>query len=216
MLFRYLDLLLSDPAEFFILTFLVVVALVIALTVHEFSHALVANGLGDDTARRSGRLTLNPLRHLDPAGTVLFLLAGIGWAKPVPVNLYALPRGRLDMALVAVAGPISNIIITFLIAIPVRWNLVQWGLIPDLLNVAIVFNLIVAAINLLPVFPLDGAKVISGIVPGSLSPAVYRIERYGPIILILVIIVDYVTGAGLIWKTIGPMVNTLRELAVGI
>jgi len=216
MLFRYLDLLISDPVEFFILLFLVVTALVIALTVHEFSHALIANGLGDDTARRSGRLSLNPLRHLDPAGTVLFLLAGIGWAKPVPVNLHALPRGRLDMALVAVAGPISNIVITFLIAIPVRWNLLQWGLILDLLNVAIVFNLTVAAINLLPVFPLDGSKVISGILPSHLSAMVSRIERYGPIILILVIIVDYVTGVGLIWKTIGPIVNAIRGLALGI
>ena len=216
MLFRYLDLLVSDPGDFFLFLFLVVVALLVALTVHEFSHALVANGLGDDTARRLGRLSLNPLRHLDPAGTVLFLLAGFGWAKPVPVNINSLSRGRLDMALVAVAGPISNVVVTFLVAIPIRLGLVQVTFIWDMLNVAIIFNLIVAAINLIPIFPLDGSKVVLGIVPSSLATTLSRIERYGPLILILVIIVDYVTGLGLIWRSIGPMVNAVRELALGV
>ncbi len=216
MLFRYLDLLVSDPGDFFLLLILVAVALLVALTVHEFSHALVANGLGDDTARRLGRLSLNPLRHLDPAGTVLFLLAGFGWAKPVPVNLNSLPRGRLDMALVAVAGPISNVMVTFLVAIPIRSGLVQWTFMLDLLNVTIIFNLIVAAINLIPIFPLDGSKVVLGIVPRQLATTLSRVETYGPVILILVIIVDYVTGLGLIWRAIGPMVNAVRELALGV
>ena len=216
MLFRYLDLLVSDPGDFFLFLFLVAVALLVALTVHEFSHALVANGLGDDTARRLGRLSLNPLRHLDPAGTVLFFLAGFGWAKPVPVNINSLSRGRLDMALVAVAGPISNVVVTFLVAIPIRLGLVQVTFIWDLLNVAIIFNLIVAAINLIPIFPLDGSKVVLGIVPNSLATTLSRIEGYGPLILILVIIVDYVTGLGLIWRFIGPMVNAVRELALGV
>ena len=127
MLLGSLDLLLNDPASFVRLAVLVVFAVVTALTVHEFSHALVAAGLGDNTARRLGRLSLNPIKHLDPAGAALFLVAGFGWAKPVPVDVHSLARGNFGMALVAAAGPLSNLMLAFLVAVPIKLGLLGWG-----------------------------------------------------------------------------------------
>ncbi len=198
-----LDELISNPGSFLLWLFKVALALVVGLTVHESSHALVAHRLGDDTARRLGRLSLNPLRHLDPVGTVLFLLAGFGWAKPVPVNPYYLRRGRLDMALVAVAGPISNVVVTFLVAIPMRLGLVPGVYLSELLAFVIFFNLLIAAINLIPIFPLDGSKIMMGIVPSELTTPLARLERYGPMVLILVILVEYTTSLGLLRSFIG-------------
>src|ERR687891_100733 len=107
MLFGSYQLLLENPAAFVRLVVLVIFSLLAAITVHEFSHALVGTLLGDGTARRLGRLSLNPLRHLDPTGTVLILVAGFGWGKPVPVNHHQLSRGPLGMGMVAAAGPVS-------------------------------------------------------------------------------------------------------------
>ena len=125
MLFGSYDLLLDNPAGFFRLIILVVLSLVVAITVHEFSHALVAAGLGDNTARRQGRLSLNPMRHLDPSGTVMLLLAGFGWGKPVPVDPNQLAHGHTGTALVAGAGPLSNLILAFLLAIPIKVGLLD-------------------------------------------------------------------------------------------
>ena len=120
MLLGSYGLLADDPAGFFRLTVLVMIALVTAITIHEFSHAMVANSLGDNTARRLGRLSLNPMKHLDPGGAIMMFIAGFGWGKPVPVDQHKLSRGHTDTALVAVAGPISNLMFAFLLAIPLK------------------------------------------------------------------------------------------------
>ncbi|MFQ6031162.1 MAG: site-2 protease family protein, partial [Dehalococcoidia bacterium] len=167
MLLGSYQLLLSDPSSFVRLTVLVAFALLVAITVHEFSHALVASILGDSTARRLGRLSLNPIRHLDPSGTVLLLVAGFGWGKPVPVNHQHLERGPVGVALVAAAGPLSNLVVAFLLAIPVKAGLLGWsnptlgratyvltgGLregLSDIVGVVILFNLLLAVFNLIP------------------------------------------------------------------
>ena len=111
MLFSSYQLLLDNPAAFLRLTVLVAVSLMVAITVHEFSHSLIATGLGDNTSRRLGRLSLNPLRHLDPSGTLMLLIAGFGWGKPVPVNHHSLSKGPLGVAMVAAAGPLSNLVV---------------------------------------------------------------------------------------------------------
>jgi Zn-dependent protease len=205
-------------------------ALLIGITVHEFSHALAAFHLGDNTARRMGRLTLNPLAHLDPMGTLLLFIAGFGWGKPVPVNPYALRQGRVGMALVAAAGPVSNIFAAFLFALPIRAGLLAWhsplafnpflgggilGLASDVLGFIILFNLILAAFNLLPIFPLDGSKVLLGILPRDMARAFARLEAYGPVLLVLLILMDYITGAGILWRLMGPVINYLGSIAIG-
>ena len=119
---------MDDPSGFVRLAVLVVLSLVVAIAIHEFSHALVASGLGDDTGKRLGRLSLNPKRHLDPMGSVMMLVAGFGWGKPVPVNQHRLAHGPKGMTLVAAAGPLSNLILAFLLAVPFKLGLLVWPL----------------------------------------------------------------------------------------
>ena len=233
MLIRYIDLLFQDPVTFFtyvpLLIVLVGFGLLVGITVHEFSHALVAHSMGDTTAKRLGRLTLNPRAHLDPMGTILLFVAGFGWGKPVPVNPDALSYGRQGMALVAAAGPLSNVATAFIFAIPFKLGVLSWQS-PRLLDLSfsgggevvatifafvIFFNLVLAAFNLLPFFPLDGSKVLMGILPRDMADVVARLEPYGPVLLLFVIIVDYTTGLGLLWRFLGPVVNYLSSVVTG-
>lgn len=232
MLLGSYELLLADPASFLRLTVLVAFSLVLAITVHEFSHALVATGLGDSTARMRGRLSLNPQRHLDPAGTVMLLVAGFGWGKPVPVNNHMLSHGQTGMALVAAAGPLSNLVVAFLLALPIKLGLLDYsglalnrvaqvmtgGLqdaLADIIGMAILFNILLAVFNLIPLAPLDGSKVLGGLLPASQAQAYARLERHGPVILIAVVMADYMLGLGILWGIIGPMVGFLTSLAIG-
>ena len=232
MLLGSLDLLQSDPSGFFRLAVLIVFSLVFAVTIHEFSHALVANGLGDNTARRLGRLSLNPMRHLDPGGSIMMLIAGFGWGKPVPVDTRQLSRGHTDTALIAVAGPLSNLIFAFLLAIPFKAGLlVPAGLslnraahvmtgglsagIADILALLIFFNLLLGIFNLLPLAPLDGSRVVAGFVPREHVSAYNRLQRSGPGILVAIIMLDFALGIGLLWGVIGPVVRTLTTVATG-
>ncbi len=232
MLLSSYRLLLEDPIAFLRLTVLVAFSLVVAITVHEFSHALIASGLGDSTARRLGRLTLNPVRHLDPSGTVMLLVAGFGWGKPVPVDQHRLRNGRLGMAVVAGAGPLSNIVAAFLLAIPFKLGILLWdspglgqvqylmngGLeagLSDLLGFVIFFNLLLAVFNLIPLYPLDGAKVLVGLLPPDLAARYSRVERFGPMLLVALVLADYALGLGLLWRIIGPIVGGLESVAIG-
>ena len=232
MLFSSYDLLLANPAAFIRLTVLVLFALLVAITVHEFSHALLATVLGDGTARRLGRLSLNPVRHLDPSGTIMLLVVGFGWGKPVPVNHHNLSRGPLGMTLVAAAGPLSNLVVAFLAAIPVKLGLLGWsglslgranfvmtgGLregLTDIVGMVIFFNLILAVFNLIPLAPLDGSRVVGGLMPRSLAAGYARFERFGPVILIGIVLVDVVFRLGILWGVIGPVVGFLMGLATG-
>ncbi len=205
-------------------------ALLIGITVHEFCHAAAAYGLGDTTARRLGRLSLNPIRHLDPMGAVLILLVGFGWGKPVPVNALALRRGRQGMAAVAAAGPLSNLAIATLAAVPLRLELLAWPttysvtsaisagateFLGALLIFVVAFNLLLAVFNLIPLFPLDGSSVAVGILPAEQARKYAQLERYGPGILMLVIGADFVFGAGILWGVLGPVVNYVSVLVLG-
>ena len=231
MLLGSYQLLLDDPSGFLRLTVLALFALLVAVTIHEFSHSLVASSLGDNTSRQLGRLTLNPLKHLDPSGTLMLLLVGFGWGKPVPVNHHQL-RGPLGMTLVAAAGPMSNLALAFLLAIPVKLGLLGWsGLslgrtafvltggfreaLTDIVGVVIFFNLLLAVFNLIPLAPLDGSKVVGGLIPQSMAAGYARFERYGPLILMGLILADYVLNWGLLWGVIGPIVRALISAATG-
>jgi Zn-dependent protease len=232
MLFSSYELLLSDPASFLRLTTVVCFALLVAVTIHEFSHALIANGLGDGTARRLGRLSLNPLRHLDAGGTLMLLVVGFGWGKPVPVDHHRLSGGRLGMTLVALAGPLSNLVVAFLVAIPIkagllgvsalalgRSNLIMTGGLreglTDIAMMVILFNLLLGVFNLIPVFPLDGSRVVGGLVPARWAEKYAYAERWGPVVLIAVVLVDIVFGLGILWSIIGPPVMALMRAATG-
>ncbi|MFH1141140.1 MAG: site-2 protease family protein [Chloroflexota bacterium] len=230
MLLGSLDLLLSDPLEFLrvfpVILVTVGLALLAAITIHEFSHALAAYLLGDTTARRLGRLSLNPIRHLDPVGTVLMLLVGFGWGKPVPVNSLALKGGRQGMAAVAAAGPLSNLVVAFLLSLLVRTGLLAWELSffyrfwslgPDYLlsvvvSFTILYNIILAVFNLIPMFPLDGSNVALGLLPARAARSFARLERYGPALLLTVIVIDTFTHMGIFSGIIGPVVNYIAHL----
>jgi Zn-dependent protease len=167
-----------------------------ALTVHEFCHAWVADMLGDDTAKRQGRLTLNPIAHLDVFGTILMFLAGFGWAKPVPVNPLNFENPRKGMLLVAIAGPISNLVMAIVAGMILKFGILDvkgtvinpsvTGIIPTLLVVVILtlqFGVALAVFNMLPLPPLDGSRVVYGLLPERQAYAYSRFEPYGIIIL---------------------------------
>lgn len=232
MLFGSYPLLLENPAAFVRLAVLVVFSLLTAVTIHEFSHALLATLLGDNTARRLGRLSLNPIRHLDPTGTVLILIAGFGWGKPVPVNHHHLSRGPLGMSLVAAAGPLSNVVLAFLVAIPVKLGLLGWitpsltrstfvmggGLregLSDIVALVIFFNLLLGVFNLIPLAPLDGSKVLGGLLPRQYTASYERFQQYGPVILIGIVLMDAVFNLGILWGVMGPIVSALVSAATG-
>ena len=225
-------LLADDPSGFFRLTVLILFALVTAVTIHEFSHAFVANSLGDNTARRLGRLSLNPIRHLDPGGAIMMFIAGFGWGKPVPVDQHQLSRGHIDTAFVAAAGPLSNLMFAFLLAIPFKTGILvpaslslnrvahvmTGGLsngVADILAIVIFFNLLLGVFNLLPLAPLDGSRVLSGFVPSEHLSAYSNLQRSGPGILVAVIMLDFVLGLGILWGIAGPVVRALTTAATG-
>lgn len=184
-------------------------AILIALTIHEYSHGMVAYLLGDPTPKQQGRLTLNPLPHLDPLGTLMLLVAKFGWAKPVQVNPYYF-RGNKQrgMLLVALAGPASNLLVALLGGI--LYNLfVTQPYLSNFLIILISLNVYLAIFNLLPVPPLDGSKILLGILPRSMHEAVYSLESYGPIILLLLIITN-TTGKLLVPVARAIIIFTLK------
>lgn len=175
-----------------------VLPLIFAITVHEAAHGWVASKLGDPTAKQLGRLTLNPLPHIDPVGTVILPIAMLvlsgfifGWAKPVPVNIRNFREPRKDMAMVALAGPISNLMMALFWGL--MWKLavilpgsMHWFAVPLLLmgKIGIQFNFILLVLNLLPLPPLDGSRVLSWLLPTQLALKLDKIEPYGAFILI--------------------------------
>jgi len=171
--------------------------LIIAFTVHEFAHAWTANELGDDTPRLAGRLTLNPLAHLDVLGSLMLVLAGFGWAKPVPVNPYALQRRTpAGMMIVAAAGPISNVGLALLASIPFLLGLVSVSSSILAVFVAdfIFLNLVLFFFNLIPIFPLDGEKVLTYFLPPSGQAFLAQVRPYGPILLAVLVILSSRSG----------------------
>ena len=177
------------------MTILSILVLVVSVVIHELSHGIVADRLGDPTARHAGRLTLNPLKHLDPVGSILLPLSLVvsgapfvfGWAKPVPYNPYNLSDRRWGPALVGLAGPLSNVSLAVLFGLMIRWGAVH-GLVIETLGtllVLIVFtNLVLALFNLIPIPPLDGSKLVYALLPVRYIRAYARLEAFGFIIVI--------------------------------
>jgi Zn-dependent protease len=192
------------------------VVLIVAFTIHEFAHAWTATQFGDTTPRQYGRLTLNPLAHLDPMGSLLLLFAGFGWAKPVPVNAYALQRqSSAALMWVSLAGPFSNLLLAIVAAIPIRMGLVSTGIVGTFIQDFVYINLLLMLFNLIPLAPLDGEKIAEYFAPPPLARFIDTIRPYGPIILITVAVIGPFVGLNLIGWIIGPPLRLLMSLLVG-
>jgi Zn-dependent protease len=199
-----------------------VLTLVIAFTIHELSHAVTAVQLGDDTPRRMGRLTLNPLAHLDPLGSLLLIVAGFGWAKPVQINPYNLRTNpHIGMAIVAAAGPISNFLMALIGAIPFRLGLLSpfsgaagsvlpspSGFLLDFIEI----NLLLMLFNLIPIAPLDGSKILAGFAPREWDGLLATLEQWGPFLLLALVFL----GQGLLGVILGPPINFLLRAILGV
>lgn len=204
-----------------------VIVLVVAFSVHEFAHAWVADRFGDETPRFNGRLTLNPLAHLDPIGSLMLLVAGFGWAKPVPINPYALERRSPAAPMwVSLAGPASNLLMAILAAIPFQLRLVSVSAAishrgnilpsPDMILFEFVYiNLILMLFNLLPISPLDGEKILYYFLPYSGQQFMDSLRPYGPMILLAVVFLGPFLGINLLGNILGPPLRILASLLIG-
>ncbi len=211
---------------------LYIVPVLFGVIFHEAAHGWTAEKFGDPTARKAGRITLNPLVHIDPVGTILLPLLLLfmnapflfGWAKPVPVQFENLRGGRRSMALVALSGPMANLLLAVLGAVIYHgirfglkdgWiqdhNLIHFVADPvyQMVRIAIVFNLVLVVMNLLPIPPLDGGRVVAGFAPLSVASAIDKMERYGMLIVLVLI------GSGLWGHIVGPIMDVLLRLLLG-
>lgn len=197
---------------------------IFAITVHEVSHGWVANRLGDPTARMLGRLTLNPVKHIDPLGSILvpgiLLLAGgfiFGWAKPVPITTQNLRNPRRDMVIVALAGPVSNLVMALLWALLARGIILLENNLPlaapltYMCLAGIAINLALAVLNLLPIPPLDGGRVLSNLLPPRMSAKLDRIEPYG-IFILLGLVITGILGY-ILWPPYAFLQGLIVDLA---
>jgi Zn-dependent protease len=235
MIFIFLEFLDIDLFAALVFFTAALTALLLGISFHEFCHAYVADTLGDGLPRRMGRVTLDPLAHLDPAGTVLMVLIGFGWGKPVPVNPYATRNPKAALGLTAFAGPCSNFLVAACAGLPIKLDLVPWSSPFDEINArllaangwqldeylsvylsaVVLFSLILGVFNLIPIAPLDGFKVAVGFLPRGLSETFAQLEPYGPIVLITLILLPFFTGTFLLFEIMEPIIEFFGELFAG-
>ncbi len=239
MIFVYFDLLDINAFAAFVLFGALVTALIVGISFHEFSHAYVADSMGDRLPRSLGRVTLNPLAHLDPVGTILLFLVGFGWGKPVPVNPNVARNPKAAMALIAGAGPLSNFLVAAVAGLPLQAGWVPWHspfsghVINSLilggwgteeylglyLSAIVLISIILGVFNLLPIFPLDGHRLIPPFLNDEAARSYMHFQtRYGFIILIVLIALPFLTGGqfGILFEVMGPIINVLARLFAGI
>jgi len=183
--------------------------LLVAIIFHELAHGYTAFMLGDSTAKDSGRLTLNPIRHIDPMGFIFMLIFKFGWAKPVPINPYRFKYRKLGTILVSLAGPVANFIISIVVGLLYSLNLFRNPTINEILLIALWYNIMLGVFNLLPFPPLDGSKILASLLPRRWEYKFYRYERYFCIVLLLLV------ATNIIPKIMGPIIEaTLAILLV--
>ena len=239
MVLRYITVIGDAPMAFLILIAAFLFSMLVGLSFHEFSHAYVADSLGDRTPRSYGRLTLNPRAHLDPAGSLMILFAGFGWARPVPVNPFNTRNPQRAMAMIASAGPVSNLLMAAIAGLPIQlgwapfWHpfvhpslASQWAevwtrspqdLLGLFLGTVVLLNVLLAVFNLLPLAPLDGFRVAVGLLPRDLAQPLARLERWGPGILIVLILLPFISGGEFspLFTVMGPLIDFFLDLFVG-
>ena len=233
MIFRYVAVFAEAPLAFVILIAAFSASLLVGLVLHEAAHAFVADRLGDSTPRRHGRLSLNPLRHLDPLGSALIFIVGFGWAKPVPIS--PMNSGR-DTALIALAGPGTNLVVAALAGLAIKLGYVPffhpfvapsqadfWAnvwtdspghLLGLFLGTVVLLNVILAVFNLIPLAPLDGFRVALGVLPAAASRRVARLEPWMPGALLVLILLPFIGGPSLLFDVMGPAIEFLLRVFV--
>jgi len=198
-----LTLLINDPVTFLLLA----IPLLYSVIIHELAHGWVAYVMGDSTAKNLGRLTLNPLKHLDPLGTLMLFIVGFGWAKPVPVNLNAIHNHRTGFVLVSSAGIIANMIFAFLAILTMQVLLPPEGTpAATFLFYLAQINIILAAFNLIPIPPLDGSKILMGFMPDNMRYFFHRLEPYGFFVIIILLFLG----------VLNPVIAFFRWMILGL
>ena len=211
--------LFTDPRSFLLGLLLSVPGLVIALSMHEFAHGFAAYKMGDNTAKYNGRLTLNPLHHLDPIGTLCLFLCGFGWAKPVPINPYNFRNQRLGVVVVSLAGPAMNFVIALISAFvnALISNFAPVNMLTTFLYSVIMYcmylNIGLMCFNLIPIPPLDGSKVLLEFLPYRYRQTFYRLERHASFILMILLVTDVLNP---ILGTMSDVVQTIIFSIVGL
>lgn len=194
-----------------------IIAFVVGITIHEFMHAWSAYQLGDPTAARQGRITLNPMSHFDPLGFMFMILLALGfwaiaWGRPVPVNPALLRGGRHGMAITAVAGPASNLVIATAVIIPLRFGGIELSGFPEVLVRQVVWvNLLLAAFNMIPIPPLDGSKILAGILPNFWYQYLAPLQQYGVAVLLILVFV----GGSILQAMYFPVFSLFWDNIVG-
>jgi Zn-dependent protease len=202
-----------------------VAPILLSLTVHEYSHGYIAYRLGDPTAKNMGRLTLNPVSHIDPIGMLMLFIVGMGWAKPVPINVHAFRNPKRDMALSSAAGPLSNFAMAALIGLIYRIFPQLQPLSADIgvllflkmnLFYFLFINVGLGVFNLLPIPPLDGSKILRGFLPDNKVYIVDYLERYGVFIILGLFLVGRLAGFSIFSRLLGPVISALIRFFSGM
>ena len=196
-----IQLLFHNPVLFI----LIFVSLIISISIHEFSHAFMANYLGDNTAKSMGRMTINPKAHLDPMGTFFLLFIGFGWGKPVIFNPLNLKNPKRDAALISLAGPMSNLVLAVILSLVSRL-FIAGGMLWVFLYFLVLYNLMLGFFNLIPLGPLDGNKIVFGFLPNNLAVQWAEFQKYSMYILIIMIVL------GLTGKILNPLVDISMKI----